>query len=213
MKKLLVGLVLPILAATAIIGSGFSFWAFADAPNTPFGENDQFDVVIQGVQGNDNFDFGTITGLKFSIDQKTKRVTTDNSQKNGAHFTYATDAQNKEITKATIKPKQGVTNFVAPKTITTRISIPTAVASFVQLTDAGATEEPLADGSGSYYDYVWDLPDNFSTTASAEWDISTLVTPEYRQGKEPNTYELYKAMKTQMEGAPKGIGILYILGY
>lgn len=210
MKKLFVGLVLPILAAAAIIGSGFSVWAFTDAPNDPF-KNGDANVVIQGAQGNENFTFTLINGLGFSVDQKTPQITSEQGQtKPGAHWTFGKDAQNKDLTKAKIEPAANVTNWVAPKSITTKITIPTAIANFIQL---NGTAEDEVRGDGIFYEYIWTLPNDFATKAVAEWDINTVVTPSYKTGKEPSTYALYTAMRDQINGSTKKIQIEYTLGY
>lgn len=212
MKKLFVGLVLPILAAAAIIGSGFSVWAFTDTGALP-NKEDNAPTVLENVRDDGSFTITPIGGIGFSLDQKTVPTGVTNTDANGAHFTFT----NNKTTATFAKNQNAEANVEIPKSINVVITVPNAVDTYVNLlgsTIAGGTD--LGNGQGREYTYLWEIPDTFATNPTTQtWDMSKVVSAEYKPNQEPQNITEYKAIDTKFKttGIDKTIRIEYELVY
>lgn len=203
MKKLFVGVVLPILAAAAVVGSGFSVWNFGTqgtASATATGN-----VIVTDPSGSGAY---TVTGpwedavkkIVLGFDQPNG---SNNNQGKGPYWarTSLTNGEPTPITNTgndliTVEPGTGAP---AIKTITTKITLPEVITNWVSL--SGTNNPPLTGGVKTY-EYVW------GNATTLTWSI-TSTQPTYV--KVPGDLTEYETMKQEVQAVVDQIKIEIIV--
>ena len=209
-KKLFIGTVLPTVAALGVIGSGFSLWIFE-------GSNSVETTGSVGITVTNVAKIGTlaVTGENtyLNLDQKT---TTLNSKAEGPLFKFKgadTALQTVTYTKDSsqtyyVDYENGVTNI----TFTTTITVPCALAKYVDLSSSltyyGQTvsfTKTQADASKDDAVYVFTIDADAIYTNKSAFDSTNgvevfnwnLVSASYTN--EPKTLTDYETMLTAVK--------------
>lgn len=189
MKKLFVGVVLPLVATAAIIGSGFSIWMFGSATDAT--ATNSGNVQVEQIQGDSStYEFTALKSLTLDFDQKT-RAGAQNLL--GVHWVYAngTDASIVTLTK---KNAQAVN----PTSITTTVTVPDTLLSYIVIGGFDGSPEPNNQAKTTTYTYNW-ADDEFND-GKATWDFQK-VTVVYADGKEPTNADGVAALTNAVSGA------------
>lgn len=208
MKKFVLAFGIPVLAVASLIGSGYATWYFnnvVDDVNGKIGVNIEpkqvvgakFQPLVKNTEGN-------IKDLELVLDQ-TDKTATDGmpTGRKGVHFTgvlteslIADDGDNKTTDD----------KFVSGTTyeITTTITIPSAVATYVNFTfkDSTASEDGLTLTKVSKY-IVEDNQQTHDFFNISHDTTNSDVTVAYAD--EPSTLDAYEAMVKAVSGKTIGI--------
>ena len=172
-KNYLTGAVLPVLAATAIVGSGFSIWFFNDA-NTEESHNLSVNVTqkvgIGAFTVADNFTLTfdqTAEGRKLATG-----VTESKLEAKGIYAAYTDGDSARKI--VTYQVGENVSQTGLQTTITTTIVVPTKLANFFDITYVGDEFTPRVKKSvdandGTKTNYVQTIV--YENTATNDWQF------------------------------------------
>lgn len=205
MKKFVLAFGIPVLAVASLIGSGYATWYFnttIDPKNEEIGLNITERAVGAKLQNSKSTDF------KLVLDQTNKTDGMPQDRK-GVHFegTFSesleaddgdADTLNDEFIDGTIYR------------VTTKITIPSAVAKYVKFTFDGseASEDGLTltkTKEFTYADLVAGTKNKFkvleiSNVASSDVTVAYATEPSTSKSKEPSTPKAYEAMKSAVNG-------------
>lgn len=195
MKKLWMGLVLPVMATAAIIGSGFSLWIFGNETGATLNSTPGIKVEDE-TANNSNYDFHTPT-ITLVLDQS---ANANNAAGLGVHWNITPAGD-----KITFTRKTGST---APdlQNVKTRLSAPDGLITYINFGgyDAGETGTDPDKTGNTYFDYTWDQAD---VTAKA-WDFANKVHVSYN--REPQSADEVEAMRKLIDGNNWKISLTYI---
>lgn len=205
MKKFVLAFGIPVLAVASLIGSGYATWYFnttIDPKNEEIGLNITERAVGAKLQNSKSTDF------KLVLDQTNKTDGMPQDRK-GVHFegTFSesleaddgdADTLNDEFIDGTIYR------------VTTKITIPSAVAKYVKFTFDGseASEDGLTltkTKEFTYADLVAGTKNKFkvleiSNVASSDVTVAYATEPSASKSKEPSTPKAYEDMKNAVNG-------------
>lgn len=205
MKKFVLAFGIPVLAVASLIGSGYATWYFnttIESKNEEIGLNITERAVGANLQNSKSTDF------KLVLDQTNKTDGMPQDRK-GVHFEgtfseflVADDGDagtlNDEFIDGTIYR------------VTTKITIPSAVAEYVKFTFNGS--EASEDGliltktkEFTYADLVAGTKNKFkvleiSNVASSDVTVAYATEPSTSKSKEPSTPKAYETMKSDVNG-------------
>lgn len=210
MKKFVLAFGIPVLAVASLIGSGYATWYFNNVVadiNGKIGVNIEpkqvvgakFQPLVENTEGN-------VKDLELVLDQTDKTGENDDGMphnRKGVHFTgglteslIADDGDNKTTDD----------KFVSGTTyeITTTITIPSAVATYVNFTFKGSTasEDGLTLTKVSKY-IVEDNQQTHDFFNISHDTTNSDVTVAY--ANEPSTLDAYEAMVKAVSGKTIGI--------
>lgn len=188
MKKLLAGVVLPLFAAAAVIGSVFSIWVFAGSAVQ--GTNSGNVTVTQVTGGSDTYEFTVLKSLNLVLDQKTRGQETNLP---GVHWEYAAGNDTNLVTLT-----KKVENAVNPSAITTQVTVSNSILTYVAIT--GQTGEPTKDEEAGTTTYTFNWANDNFTDLNATFDFNN-VRVAYVTDKEPTSAAQVEAMRTALDGA------------
>lgn len=206
MKKFVLAFGIPVLAVASLIGSGYATWYFNSDVTSVAGEIG-VNVAPKKVVGakfeqtGNNFE-----DMKLVLDQ-TKPETPDGmpSDRLSVHFeggfSESLVADDGDTTNDTPTSEDKFVIGTSYK-ITTKITIPSAVAAYVNFTFEGSTASE--DGLTLTKEYTFvakEVHEEKFFTISHDTATSD-VTVAYVEGKEPSTSVEYEAMKTALSGNP-----------
>lgn len=205
MKKFVLAFGIPVLAVASLIGSGYATWYFnttIESKNEEIGLNITERAVGAKLQNSKSTDF------KLVLDQTNKTDGMPQDRK-GVHFegTFSeslvaddgdADTLNDEFIDGTIYK------------VTTKITIPSAVAEYVKFTFDGseASEDGLTltkTKEFTYADLVAGTKNTFkvleiSNVASSDVTVAYATEPSTSKSKEPSTPKAYETMKNAVNG-------------
>lgn len=194
-RKIILASILPIVAATSIIGAGYSLFIFKDGLSIS-GTN-EIGISVEQVAK-----IGSITvgegGTKLNFDQTSSSLDSINPKGTGLTFTDASKtsgtymlAADNSDDNSTGKGENVYIKF------TTTISIPTALANYVELSSTTYTSiTSSTETSGTIYTITESKlsTEIDSTNGYQFFDLSNL-TPTYVSGAEPTTTSDHTSMK------------------
>lgn len=223
MKKLLIGFGLPAIAALAVVGSGFSVWAF---------EKEGKSEAIAGIEVTQLAKIGTFKQAETSVlrlDQTLAGRPSEIGEEFGAAGIYLHNFKGKDVTVKNnsliryIAPEDGsdyVANAVKVE-IKTYFFLKKALANYVKIVETEFGKVRVAPWTGDSYvysdaisysndDYAgYVLTWNMSEKTAANPNISLSLPSndfsdrefafEYVDGKEPRSEEEYFAMKDALK--------------
>lgn len=204
-KKLLIGTILPALAAAAVIGSGFALWVF------------EGEVKTSTVQGNITHDItqlvkvGTIdqaSAFKIQFDQtaKTRPAGFDKVEATGISFVFGDGAKKyaeyiaSESTLGTHKDHSTENHFssdtvngVIGYEFSVTISLPSALGSYVDFSFGNEKMTKKADSASVIYEA------KTSDSRKIYWglnneDTAHTITASYAKDQEPKSSGEYKTL-------------------
>lgn len=204
-KKLLIGTILPALAAAAVIGSGFALWVF------------EGEVKTSTVQGNITHDItqlvkvGTIdqaSAFKIQFDQtaNTRPAGFDKVEATGISFVFGDGAKKyaeyiaSESTLGTHKDHSTENHFssdtvngVIGYEFSVTISLPSALGSYVDFSFGNEKMTKKADSASVIYEA------KTSDSRKIYWglnneDTAHSITASYAENKEPTNSAAYKEL-------------------
>lgn len=213
MKKFVLAFGIPVLAVASLIGSGYATWYFnniVDDVNGKIGVNIEpkqvvgakFKPLVENTEGN-------IKDLELVLDQSDKTATDGMpTGRKGVHFegTFSESlvADDGDTTNDTPTSEDKFVIGTSYK-ITTKITIPSAVATYVNFTFEGSTASE--DGLTLTKEYTFvakEVHEEKFFTISQDTATSD-VTVAYAEGKEPSTLDAYNAMMNAVSGKTIGI--------
>lgn len=230
MRKIFAGVVLPLLTATAIIGSGFSVWWFqggrgnmADTSQTLIGGVTNDSQNIAGYQ----FAPKSIAGLQIVFDQKTAPTGKDpNAENLGVHFVKDSNAS-WELKLGKLKTSNSETDPIA-KTV---ITVPALLDKYIVFNGkTGVSNIAPTDpktGVDRTYTFDWDAwvnsPEsdqtysktitwNFNTVIRVDWRVKPAQNPGNTIG-EPKTQAELDQFRKDWEASKNNLKITYRAGY
>lgn len=204
-KKLLIGTILPALAAAAVIGSGFALWVF------------EGEVKTSTVQGNITHDItqlvkvGTIdqaSAFKIQFDQTaaTRPAGFDKVEATGISFVFGDGAKKYAeyiASESTLGTHKGDTtenhfssdtvNGVIGYEFSVTISLPSALASYVDFSFGNEKMTKKADSASVIYEA------KTSDSRKIYWglnneDTAHSITASYAKNQEPTNSSEYKTL-------------------
>lgn len=192
MRKIFAGVVLPLLTATAIIGSGFSLWWFSPADT-------QSNTLPQTLNGEVTSKYGDITGYSWSVPLTNLRLVYDQSTSlndrppaagapSGVHFEFANDT----LAARTITLTQTQANIDAHPTVTTTIKVPAALDKYIEIkskTQVAPTPGREGTAPNNLITYVFTWPEDAWTTGTdpkIDWNFDRNVAVSWRTIPNPN---------------------------
>lgn len=202
MKKFVLAFGIPVLAVASLIGSGYATWYFnntvADV-NGKIGVNIEPEKVVGAkFKPLENNTEGNINNLKLVLDQTDKTGEKDDGMPHdrlGVHFdgsfseSLIADDGNE---KTTDDKFVGGTHYK----VTTKITIPSKVAKYVNFTFDGQTSSPDSTGDSTLKkELTYNVTDD--TQFENVFNISE-VTVTY--ANEPSTLAAYKTMVSDVTG-------------
>lgn len=212
MKKLFVGVVLPILAAAAVVGSGFSVWNLGTTQDAASG-NATGNVIVTPQAGADAYE---VQGPWNSTDPtKNNKLNIGFDQAgtgNGPYWATTDLDANEEPVKLPTEAKVTVSAKAGAQPITvvrTEIGFPESIARYVKLNNsASGNNIPGANAGYVTYIYNWTISTNTTAVTSVEWDLQTAAL-EYVNPI--TTQEAYTNMKNAVESEKNLITIKVIV--
>lgn len=206
MKKTLVGLVLPVLATVAIIGSGFAAWSFGDGTpgnNTGTGglQVEQIKLTSQSVE------ITKAPQITLTLDQPT----TDNPNALGARFVYAGGDSEVVISK-----KSSLVETGKPLKVGLKLQLTPNAYNYIKSTHDKGNNALLENG---WRTYTWST---VAVTTSADTMTATfnlknigantdIGTFNYQDATKPTDTTSLGAMKTALDGKTSEVRILYTI--
>ena len=205
-KKLLIGTILPALAAAAVIGSGFALWVFDNEVYTSKTQDNVTHDITQLVK------VGTIekaSPFKIQFDQTkaTRPAGFDKVEATGISFVfgdgatkYAEYVASKESTLGTHKDDSTENHFssdtvdgVIGYEFSVKLSLPSTLASYVDFSfgDKKMTKKPIDDitlyeaKTSDSRKIYWGLNNE---------DTAHSITASYAENKEPTNSSEYKTL-------------------
>lgn len=197
-RKLLVGTILPILTAGAIIGSRFSLWIFDTT-----GTNNQQAVKKELAQFTQVGEISLGSKITFNFDQSQKyrqdhNIESDKDAK-GIYLTYEKLSEDSEV--AASKEVKYDTYSGSKETsyqLTTQLTISNDLAQYIVVSYNGDTVTPEDKGTSKVYNMDAVINSSFS------WEN---VTFDYANTKEPSNITEYQALQAILTSAE--ISVLY----
>lgn len=208
MKKTLVGLVLPVLATVAIIGSGFAAWSFGDGTpgnNTGTGglQVEQIKLTSQSVE------ITKAPQITLTLDQPTA----DNPNALGARFVYVGGDSEVVISK-----KSSLVETGKPLKVGLKLQLSPNAYTYIKSTHDknNGQNAPLESG---WRTYTWS---GITVTTSADTMTATfnlkniganidIGTFNYQDATKPTDTTSLGAMKTALDGKTTEVRILYTI--
>ena len=215
-KKLLIGTILPSIAALAVIGSGFSLWIFNDSSSVETTGSVGINVTKVLDITNSYFQFGNENGAYLSFDQTTEGANGINPKGNGLKWRAGTTGQEGYqycflILQDPTDPNSATAyDDSVNYTFTTTITLSEVLASYVKLsfdTEKDRTVHKWANGTWTdgktntdksvTYTFSFDTKTIFASEDSEDiestlkggfWIFSfDFIIPTYQDGMEPTT--------------------------
>ena len=218
-KKLLIGTILPSIAALAVIGSGFSLWIFNDSSSVETTGSVGINVTKVLDITNSYFQFGNENGAYLSFDQTTEGANGINPKGEGLKWRAGTTGQEGHQSCFFILQDPTDTNSATAYddsvnyTFTTTITLSEVLASYVKLSfitnrdntsntwDDGEWKDAVINNDKSVtYTYTFDSKNTLGGATKDELSFQEVfwfanVTPTYQDNMEPTT--LGKSEKTE----------------
>lgn len=208
-RKIILASILPIVAATSIIGAGYSLFIFKDGLSTT-GTN-EIGISVEQVAK-----IGTISvgegGTKLNFDQTSSALDSINPKGTGLTFTDADKtsgtyslASDESDTNSTGKGDNVYIKF------TTTISIPTVLANYVELSSISYTSiSSTTETTATIYTIIESkLSTEIDSAGYKFFDLSN-ITPSYVSGAEPTTTSAHTSMKEALSASDLKISINYL---
>lgn len=190
-KKLLIGTILPALAAAAVIGSGFAYWVFTDLTTGDIAQGNISKEVTQLVTiGN----IETADGFSFIFDQENRTTSLNLGNGEGIHL-GEWKGDNHKAVYTSPNSANGYLDIVDGKTMlefTTTITITGNAKNYVNTISYNGSAFIKNDGEFVYKFYVR------TATAAKEFNWDN-VTFTYIQ--EPTNKSEYDALKTAVDNS------------
>lgn len=199
MKKFVLAFGIPVLAVASLIGSGYATWYFNSTVETASGtiavEPTEKKVVGAKFQGNMS------KGFKLVLDQTDK---TDDGMPHDRKGVYFDGAFSESLIADDGDSATTVDKFVSGTSykITTTITIPSAVATYVNFTFDGNTSSTTKLTLTKETTLVGD-------EAKSSFDVFNISEVTVTYAQEPSTLGDYKDMKTAVSGENKNIAISF----
>lgn len=208
-KKLLIGTILPTLAAAAVIGSGFALWVFeADVRTSTIQENVTKDITQLVKVGEidpadafkivfDQTDATRPTGFKNSNGIAATGITFDFG--NGANVKKYAEYRAPKSTLGTHKDKSEENHFsdtvdgVIGYEFSVTITLPSTLASYVDFSFGDKKMEKNPKGDTTTYEAKTSDSRKIYWGSNNE-DAAHSITASYAEGQEPENSEAYKTL-------------------
>lgn len=207
-KKLLIGTILPALAAAAVIGSGFALWVFNEDVNTSTGQDNVTKDITQLVK------VGTITtadAFKIQFDQTTdNRPTGFKKGATGISFVFgegATKYAEYHAPASTLETKHtdgSTENHFSSDTVdgvigyefSVTLSLPSTLASYVDFSfgKVKMTKNPSKDDSNITIYEAKTSDSRKIYWGSNNGDDAHSITASYAENQEPKDSAAYKKL-------------------
>lgn len=197
-RKLLVGTILPILTAGAIIGSGFSLWIFDTT-----GTNDQQAVKKELAQFTQVGEISLGAKITFNFDQSAKYrqehgIESEQDAK-GIYLTYEKLSDDSEVEASKeVKYVAYSGSKEASYQLTTQLTISKDLADYIVVSYNGSPVTPEDKDTNKVYKMDAVINSSFS------WEN---VTFDYADTKEPSNVTDYQALQVILTSAE--ISVLY----
>ncbi len=228
-KRVILGTILPVFAAVAVIGSGYAIWHFNDTASK-LDTSMSFGItnVIQGASLTKDFDNLTLTFDQTTTNRETVNASeasnlgVDSISNNGtttANITLtATNSSNTSVTDPTVTYKNvttdGVDSYATPEAenptigqvFTVTLSMPTTVANYITITldtntatNWSATTTKDSSATSGITTWVWT-----NTTYGEQtwkWSYVTFSYATDNTTKEPTNISEYAALSSVISAA------------
>lgn len=234
-KRVILGTILPVFAAVAVIGSGYAIWHFNDTAstkNTSMG----FDItnVIQGANLDADFD-----ALKLTFDQTTRSRETVNSSEasvfdktsldsNGTTtatgITLSATKSNSNVEDPKVSYKNIATNEIVDSSyatpegknptigqvFTVTLSMPTTVANYITITlNTADWTETTTKNSSTSDTTTWVWTNTTYGEATWKWSYVSFAYNTTEPLKEPTNISEYAALSSALNSATDGAKAVY----
>jgi hypothetical protein len=205
MKKFVLAFGIPVLAVASLIGSGYATWYFNNAVESVVGKIG-VNITPKQVVGAkfkplENNTEGNIKDLELVLDQTDKTGKNDDGMPHNRMGVHLTGALTESLIADDGDPNTSNDTFVSGTTyeITTTITIPSAVATYVNFTFKGSTasEDGLTLTKVSKYTVEADQQAHDFFNISHD-TINSDVTVNY--ANEPSTLDAYNTMVKDVTG-------------
>lgn len=209
-KKLLIGTILPSIAALAVIGSGFSLWIFNDSNSVETTGSVGINVTKVLDIKNSYFQFANPTGAYLSFDQTTQGASGINPKGEGLKWRAGkTGQEGWQACFFILKDPTDTDSSTAYDdsvnyTFTTTITLSEVLASYVKLSfntnsdnisntwDDGEWKDAVNDDKSVTYTYTFDSKNTLGGATKDNLSFQQMfwfanVVPTYQDGMEPTT--------------------------
>ena len=225
-KRVILGTILPVFAAVAVIGSGYAIWHFNDT-ESKLNTSMSFGItnVIQGASLTKDFDKLTLTFDQTTTNRETVNASeasnlgVDSISNNGTTtakgITLTATNSNTSVTDPTVSYKNvttdGVDSYATPEAenptigqvFTVTLSMPTTVANYITITlndtatNWSATTTKDSSTTDGTTTWVW----TNTTYGEATWKWSYVTFSYDATTKEPTNISEYTALSSVISAA------------
>ena len=208
MRNKVLGIIVPVLAGAAMVGTGFATWHFSEGNST--------------INGNVNLDGYTTIG-EITIENHDKAVLNmDASDDTGITFEYP-EVEEAEENKVAFSIQVERTSGQEWKalTLTTAIAFSNNVGSYVSLNVTTSSSDSTVSGTdASYNDECLDTTCEFEVTVTptsqettATLNLTTKLDFDWYEGKEPTSKETWSTLNSAIGGGNNVLSITYQVDY
>ena len=209
MRNKVLGIIVPVLAGAAMVGTGFATWHFSEGPST--------------ISGNVSLDGYTTIGEITIANHDKAILNMDASDDTGITFEYPESEEAKENqVDFSIQVEKTSGQEWKALTLTTTIAFSNNVGSYVSLnvTTTSSENSTVSGTAARYTDECLDTTCEFEVTVTptsvlntATLNLTTELNFDWCEGKEPTSKDTWSALNLAISGGSNVLSITYQVDY